>query len=266
MLLDLSVAFDTVDHSVLLHRLQTSFGISGALLDWFKSYLSARCRRVSIPTTLSDSLSLDWGVPQGSCLGPLLYIIYTSKLFNIIECHLPNSHCCGDDLQIYLSFEPDDLSTQQDAITVMQTCMDGICSFASSLLDYCNSLHYGLPQVQINKTQRVKNAAARLIPGQPRFCHTTPVLSQLHWLPIKYRTEFKILLMTFKAIQQDIPSKPAKKVCLRFQEARSSQHLVVEHSVMQPQSSGTIYPVKYPALTLCQILNALWKHIFLNKL
>lgn len=129
MLLDLSVAFDTVDHSVLLHRLQTSFGISGALLDWFKSYLSARCRRVSIPTTLSDSLSLDWGVPQGSCLGPLLYIIYTSKLFNIIECHLPNSHCCGDDLQIYLSFEPDDLSSQQDAITVMQTCTDDICSW-----------------------------------------------------------------------------------------------------------------------------------------
>ena len=70
-------------------------------------------------------------------------------------------------------------------------------AFVSSRLDYCNSLLYGLPQVQIDKIQRVQNAAARLIFEQPKFCHITPVLSQLHWLPIKYRIEFKILLMTF---------------------------------------------------------------------
>ena len=66
VLLDLSAAFDTVDHSVLLRRLQTSFGISGAPIDWFKSYLSARSQRVFIPGALSDNLPLDWGVPQGS--------------------------------------------------------------------------------------------------------------------------------------------------------------------------------------------------------
>ena len=71
-LIDLSAALDTVDHSVLLRRLQTSFGISGAPLDWFKSYLSARSQRVSIPGAFSDSHPLDWGVPQGSCLGLLL--------------------------------------------------------------------------------------------------------------------------------------------------------------------------------------------------
>ena len=114
---------------VLLRRLQTSFGISGAPLDWFKSYLSARSQRVSIPGALSDSLPLDWGVPQGSCLGPLLYIIYSSKLFNIIERHLPNSHCYVDDSQIYLSFKPDDLSSQQNAITAMQNCTDDIRSW-----------------------------------------------------------------------------------------------------------------------------------------
>ena len=62
-LLDLSAVFDTVDHCVLLRRLQTSFGISGAPLDWCKSYLSARSQRVSFPGALSDSLPLYWGVP-----------------------------------------------------------------------------------------------------------------------------------------------------------------------------------------------------------
>ena len=114
---------------VLLRRLQTSFGISGAPLDWFKSYLSARSQRVSIPGALSDSLPLDWGVPQGSCLGPLLYIIYSSKLFNIIERHLPNSHCYAHDLQIYLSFKPDDLSSQQNAITATQNCIYDVRSW-----------------------------------------------------------------------------------------------------------------------------------------
>ena len=127
MLLDLSTAFDTVDHSVLLRRLQTSFGISVAPLDCFKSHLSARSQRVSIRGALTDSLPLNWGVPQGSSLGPLLYIIYSSKLFNIIERHLP--HCYADDSQIYFSFKPDDSSSQQDAITTMQNCIDDIRSW-----------------------------------------------------------------------------------------------------------------------------------------
>ena len=297
VLLDLSTAFDTIDHSVLLHRLQTSFGISGAPLDWFKSYLSARSQHVSIPGTLSDSLQPNWGVPQGSYLGPLLY---SSKLFNIIERHLPNSHCYADDSQIYLSFKPNDLLSQQDAPTALQNCIDDISSrmehdkplvngkmtkflvigtrqrlskvhissitmgnsavmksslvrnhgsyiddkltmnshinkvcnasfyylhnirqirkhqshdssetlihaFISNRLDYGNNLLYGLRQVQIDKIQRVQNAAARLIFEQPKFCHVTPVLSQLHWLPIKNGIEFKMLLMTFKAIHGMAP-------------------------------------------------------------
>ena len=129
VLIDLSAIFDTVDHSVLLRRLQTSFGISGAPLDWFKSYLSARSQRVFIPGALSDNLPLDWGVPQGSCLGPLLYSIYFSKLFNIIERHLPNSHCYAGVSLIYLSFKPDDLSSQQNSITAMQNYTDDIRSW-----------------------------------------------------------------------------------------------------------------------------------------
>ena len=80
VLLDLSAAFDTVDHNVLLSRLHSKFGISGTALEWFRSYLNGRSQRVMVQGNLSQSLNLDFGVPQGSCLGPLLFTIYASKL------------------------------------------------------------------------------------------------------------------------------------------------------------------------------------------
>ena len=90
-----------------------------------------------------------------------------------------------------------------------------IRAFFSSRLDYCNRLLYGLPQVQIDKIQKVQNAAGRLIFKQPRFCHITPVLSQLHWLPIEYRIEFKILLLTFKATHGMAPDYICKLISQR---------------------------------------------------
>ena len=128
VLLDLSAAFDTVDHCFLLRRLQTSFGISGAPLDWFKSYLSAKRQRVSIPGALSGSLPLDWGVPQGSCLGPLLYIIYSSKLWTSLNVTFQILTVMRMIHKKYLSFKPDDLSSQQDPVTAMQNCIDDIRS------------------------------------------------------------------------------------------------------------------------------------------
>ena len=85
ILLDLSAAFDTVDHRILLGRLSDEVGILGTALNWFTSYLSDRSQRVSVHGVPSRPFDLNCGVPQGSCLGTLLFIIYASKQFKIVE-------------------------------------------------------------------------------------------------------------------------------------------------------------------------------------
>ena len=75
-----------------------------------------------------------------------------------------------------------------------------IHTFVSSCVDYCNSLLYGLPAYQLNKLQRVQNAPARLIFKESKYCLLRTLLYNLHWLPVKFRIDFKILLLTYKAI------------------------------------------------------------------
>ena len=126
VLLDLCAAFDTVDHNVLLSRLHSKFGISGTALEWFRSYLNGRSQRVIVQGNLSRSLNLDFEVPQGSCLGPLLFTIYASKLFDVIKVHLPTVHCYADDAQLYVSFSPNISTGQFEAVTAIQHCVDDI--------------------------------------------------------------------------------------------------------------------------------------------
>ena len=99
--LDFSAAFDTVDHQILLNCLYTEFVVSGKVQDWFASYLSNLSEKVTVDGVLSDRFGIDFGVPQGSCLGPLLFVIYSSKLFNIVNKHLPNGHAYADDSYIW---------------------------------------------------------------------------------------------------------------------------------------------------------------------
>ena len=239
-------------------------------------------------------------MPQGSCLGPLLFTIYSSKLFQVIKDHLPVAHAYADDTQLYLSFKPNSSSSQSEAIERMELCIKAIrawmitdklklnddktefliigtrqqlskvhieklsvgdvsvkpatvarnlgtwfdtnlslvthiaktCkaafyhlhnirrirkfltmkstkvlvdAFIIGCIDYCNSLLYGLPATHINKLCQVQNAAARLICSILCFSHVTPVLYSLHWLPVQFRTDFKILIITFKAIHGHAP-------------------------------------------------------------
>ena len=87
VLLGLSAAFDTIDHDILLHRLQHMFGIQGTVLSWFRSYLTRRFQFVSTQGTHSDQIELCCGVLQGSVLGPILFILYTQPLTSVILKH-----------------------------------------------------------------------------------------------------------------------------------------------------------------------------------
>ena len=91
-LLDMSAAFDTIDHSTLLERLHVHFGISGTVFQWFKSYISNRQQRVHIDGSLPCPQYLHFGVPQGSVLGPFLFCLYTTSISQMINTHDVSHH------------------------------------------------------------------------------------------------------------------------------------------------------------------------------
>ena len=298
VLLDLSAAFDTVDHRILLQRLEHSVGIKGTALCWFKSYLSDRSQFVHVNNEPSACTSVSYGVPQGSVLGPILFTLYMLPLGNIIRKHSVNFHCYADDTQLYLSFRPDEtnqleklkaclkdikswmtcnflllnsdktevillgskhlrgtwsdeivsqddftLTTGSTQIRNLGVIFDEDLSFNShirqisrtaffhlrniakvrhilsqkdaeklvhafvtSRLDYCNSLLAGCTSKSLKTLQLVQNAAARVLTGTRRRDHISPILASLHWLPIKSRIEFKIVLLTYKALNGQAPS------------------------------------------------------------
>ena len=90
------------------------------------SYLSGRSQRVSLGGKCSESSQLNQGVPQGSCLGPLLFTLYASKMFNVLKRHLPSIHACADNTQLYLAFKPGCASSTDHAIAAMERCVNEI--------------------------------------------------------------------------------------------------------------------------------------------
>ena len=299
VLLDLSAAFDTVDHSKLLSRLQHRVGITGTTLNWFASYLKDKSQQVVAGGSLSDTILLVWGVPQGSVLGPILFSIYSSPIADIARKHRVNIHMYADDCQLYLSC---DLPTSMaDSVSRLEACITDIRvwmkmnklklndsktefmvlsssrtrntlsdvtvtigndtvgtsnsarnlgviwdsslnmlphinrviqlsflqlrnitamkhslthdalekvihSFITSRLDYGNASLYGLPDIAIKRLQRIQNSAARVLSGTRRFDSISPVLKRLHWLPIRQRVAFKILLITHKVLHDTGPT------------------------------------------------------------
>lgn len=298
VLLDLSAAFDTIDHQTLFTSLHDILGVRGLVLNWFSSYLSNRCQSVKINNTKSGSVELSYGVPQGSVLGPFLFCLYLLPLSHIIRKHGMELHIYADDTQLYCFF---DIKSSQEAIECtnkITQCVEDIqrwmtevrlklnddkteflviCSpyhdkpklsfnlghvnvstsnscrnlgvifdshldfklhvssvcrssfyhlrnigsvrrylttdaceklihaFVTSKLDYCNSLLINLPKCVLAKLQKVQNVAARIVTKTKKFDHITPVIIELHWLPIALRVIYKLLLLTYKCLNDQGP-------------------------------------------------------------
>jgi hypothetical protein len=298
VLLDMSAAFDTIDHNLLFQRLETTIGVRDKALDWFKSYFSDRSQSVCINGVSSKAVLLPYGFPQGSVVGPFGFPPYSATLSKILEKHGVKYHYYADDTQIYIFFPP---AEGVNAITRMEDCIqdvrvwmeqnflklndsktefivisknhnasllkdvkslqigneciksvpsarnigavidshldmsdhiDAVCracymhlrhigqirpyltenaaskiihALISSKLDSFNSLLYGLPDVCLHRLQLVQNTAARIIKQCKKYDHITPILYSLHWLPVKERIEYKIVLLTFKSMHDMAP-------------------------------------------------------------
>jgi hypothetical protein len=137
VLLDMSAAFDTIDHSLLLQRLRNTFGIDGKVLTWITSYLSDRFQKITIGNVTSQPKKLKQGVPQGSVLGPILFTLYTKPLAQIISKHGIDYHLYADDSQIYIIFRPG-ISTS-DAIAKLELCIKEVSDWLSQNMLKLNS-------------------------------------------------------------------------------------------------------------------------------
>src|SRR6218665_598170 len=95
-----------VDHEILLQRLETSFGLSGSPLQWFRSYLSDLSQMVVLGDTHSSWVPVQFGVPQGSVLGPLLYILFTADISPLFPKYSASGHLYADDVQAHVHGPP----------------------------------------------------------------------------------------------------------------------------------------------------------------
>ena len=259
--------------------------------------MEGRNPAVCVKDSCSHKVNLNCGVPQGSVAGPLMFILYSSPIQDIITSYGIKTVLYADDTQLFITFKSEDraqaitsiekciadvkswatenklvlngaktkllhltsrfvnnnivppsvvigettitslplarnLGITMDSNLCMQDHIDNVCrsalaairkigkirnflddsntaklvhAFVTCRLDACNALLHGLPDSYLNKLQHTQNTASRLVARTPRAQHITPVLRSLHWLPIKHRTSYKILLLTFKALHQLAP-------------------------------------------------------------
>ena len=128
-LLDLTAVFDTVDHNILLHRLEITFGFRGVPLKWMRSYLDGRTQSIIVGGKSTAPRPAVYGVPQGSVLGSLPFILYTADIHKVIQQYGLNHHSFSDDNQLYSSRNQHECAVLKSR---MITCIESIGEWMSS--------------------------------------------------------------------------------------------------------------------------------------
>ena len=165
-LLDIYSAFDTIDHSILVHRLHTDFGFTDAVLQWFSSYLTDRTHYVSLSNHCSTFAPVHPGVPQCSVLGPMLFTMYIKPLSAIIDSHSIIHHSFADDLQLHVSALPDGIS---ELLHSMQSCIIDVKAWVTANMPKLNDNRTELMLVTSNGTKHLHNLPTSITIGNAQI-------------------------------------------------------------------------------------------------
>lgn len=214
MLLDLSAAFDTVDHDVLIRRLKASYGISGMVLQWFQTYLVGRRQYVRLGSSASSPILIVCGVPQGSVLGPILFLLYTADLITLIQDHGLCPHLYADDTQIYGFCRPSASLELQNNIT---NCVNDVARW----------MHSNRLQLNTAKTEILWSATSRRshqLPQSPLRVGTDSII------PATVVRDLGIY------IDSDVSeiSRDEDRRCLLFRTATATKHPSVRPQIRSP--------------------------------
>ena len=128
LLLDYPAAFDTVDQNILLTILEDSFGITGTALDWIRSFLVGRYQIFQVGQDKSSRVIVLYGLPQGTIIGPLMYILYTADLESLLEKHGGRMHLYADDTQLY---DHSHVNNLERSIATLEACLKDIVQWSS---------------------------------------------------------------------------------------------------------------------------------------
>ena len=167
-LLDLSAAFDTIDHNILIKRLSIWYGISGTALSWFSPYLIDKYQRVKIANLFSAALPILCGVPQGSVLGPLRFTFYTTPLSSVIQTHNLDHRLYADDTHISLSLATPDTNC---SLNQLRECLQNVLRWMTNSKLKLNA---NKTEFLINGTQKQRGKLDCFFPNtyvEPEF-HT----------------------------------------------------------------------------------------------
>ena len=165
-LLDFSSAFDTIDHTILVHRLHTDFGFTDTILQWFSSYLTDRTHYVSLCNHCSDFAPVHSRVPQASVLGPMLFSMYIKPLSAIIDSHSIIHHSFADDLQLQMSAPPDRIS---ELLHFMQSCISDVKALATANMLKLNDSKTELMLVTSKRSKHLHNLPTSITIGNAQI-------------------------------------------------------------------------------------------------